>query len=702
MKTLLLFLFVGTSIYAQPIISNSTNDSVKNINMKEITVFGDFTNTFTMPKIVVDKSTLQKFSFNTPADALERESGISLSRDGIWATSVNIRGLSEQRLLFLVDGDRIQTATDIAAALSTIDMSSLSSIEVIKGASSVLYGSGAMGGIVNFVSERPSYSKYFEIHGNARSEFNTNNDLWANSLHLQFTTNQWYLSLNGSFRTAQNMYTPAGKIANSQFNDGSWGLNAGIKYAPKEEFLVNYQHFGAWNVGLPGGSAFPATATVRYKDVARDQLSGEYIISDINPNLQQIRLKAYTQNFTRNVENIVNPTTTILPGSLNTTWGLKATSDWRFTDYHLLVLGAEGWERKSVTTRYKIITASDSVFNVIGEQPTPNAQMVDAGVFAHYSWKIIPRKFTLDAGVRFDYIQTQNDTAFNPVFKYSVNNGVRTDVKNLARSILYLPMVQPEFSYAAHVDLLYILTRNQQLGLAISNSYRAASIEERFKYIDQAGTLLVGNPNLRPEKGTFSNLSYRFSNKNIFVKTDFFANYLNDLITSKQGSYNYINANGISSTVPALINTNVSKALLIGAEMEAKWMINTQFSLDANASYTRARDLDANSFLPLIPPVHGFIELNYKMMNMLESSLSVMWAGRQSEIAAGETATDGHAIINLDVYSTRINLLRSYLQFFGGLDNILNTAYYNHLSTNRGIIRLEPGRNIFLKIIWGW
>ena len=670
-------------------------DSIRTKEIQEITIVGGISHTLSLPMIQVNSTTLQSAPFVTPADALQRETGISLTRDGIWATSINIRGLSEQRLLILVDEDRIQTATDIAGALSTVNMASLDKIEVIKGAASVLYGTGAMGGIVNFVSKRPAYSSTFNASGTLSSGFNTVNKLWGTNARLQFTTQQWYLAVNGSFRTAKNTQAPGKEILNSQFHDASWGLLGGIKYAANEEFLVNYQHFGAWDVGLPGGSAFPKLAQVRYKNVERDLLSGEYIITDINDRLQTLSLKVYTQDISRDVENNINPTSTgfpkvlVLPGSVNNTSGAKLTSDWDFSPNQKLILGAEGWLRKSATSRQRIITASDTLFTVFGEQPTPNAKMLDVGAFAQYSWAVVPQKLTFNAGVRLDYIRTQNDTAFNPVYKYTVIKNVRKDAPNLVRTVLFESGVNPEMAYAAHVDLVYNMTRNQTMSLLLANSYRAASIEERFKYIDLAANIHKGNPGLKPERGTFANLNYTFSSTDFQLKTDIFANYLVDLITEVQ----------IASAPNVFENTNISKAFFIGAELEAQWSLSRHFSLLANASYTRARDVDTKGALPQIPPMSGFTSFNYHSGKLVEASVSMLWAATQNDIATGETATDGHIIYNFDLHSMPIQVNSTNLQLFAGVDNLLNTLYTNHLTSNRiGLKKFpEPGRNIYVK-----
>jgi len=694
---------LGVIFSAQFVFAAVSGDSIRNKEIEEVTVFGGLSKFFSLPMVVVDKKTIEASSFFSPADALRRETGISLVRDAVWATSLNVRGLSEQRLIVMTDGDRIQTATDHSAALSVFDMNTIEKIEVIKGASSVLYGTGAMGGVVNFVTQRPTYTSIPQTNGNVETGFNTANNLWTNGINLQFSTNQWYLGLNGSFRTAGNIRTPGGTLPNSQFHDASWGLRGGIMYSPNQEVLVNYQHFTGWNIGLPGGRSFPATAAARYKGVDRDQLSGEYILSDISPELKKVSFKLYTQSITRDVElKPADHTVTMFPSSNNITSGVKLSSDWKFTDSHNLILGAEGWQRNAYTSRLTIKQTSDSTSTGTGDQPTPKAHMLDLGAFAHYSWKIMPGKWTLNAGLRLDYIRTSNDSAFSPLYQYISSGDKISYVKNLARRVTFASSVHQDIAYAAHVDVVYNPAFGQQLALSLANSYRAASIEERFKLIELSGPKHVGNPDLKPEKGMFSNLNYTFSASRFRLKADVYANYLNDLITEKYGTYTYINASGNSTTEQAYVNVNVSKALFLGAELEGKWKINDLFSLLANASYTRARDIDANDFLPQIPPMSGFASFDYQSKKQLGASFSALWAVRQNENAADETATAGHIVYNMNVHSGNIVLNESQLQLFVGVDNILDTAYMDHLSTTRGVLKLEPGRNIYLKARLAW
>jgi hemoglobin/transferrin/lactoferrin receptor protein len=673
-------------------------DSIHQKEIKELTVYSIASNKIGLPYLSVDKTEFEKQDFRTPSDALQTQTGIALSRDGSWGTSVNVRGMGEQRLMLLVDGDRLQSATDVAGVLSTVSLNQLEKIEVIKGAGSVLFGSGAMGGVVNFVSERPAYSKSLFVNGNVQTGYSTVNNLTANSAKVNFTNDKWYVSATGSYRKAGNTTTAKGELPNSQFNDASWSLKGGMRYGDNQELVVGYNEFYGWNIGIPGNNAFPKTATVRYNGVKRRQLNGEYIFTDISDMITKLSIKGYTQNIIRDVETTIKPapTTTryILPSSLNSTSGVKATADLYFNDYNTMTLGVESWLRKSETMRINITqTANDTT--VIGDQPSPLAKVLNVGTFVLYKKIIDPKYFSVNFGARLDYFQTSNDTLFKELFKYKIDNNIRTE-DNSGRIARILPSQKPDFSYSVHVDFEYTPAKRNKLTLMLATAYRVATIEERYKYIDVGGTPKIGNPDLKPEKGGFSNLSYIYSGRNLSVKADVFANYIFDLIAETPDTFTPVSGAPFS----ALISNNINKALFTGAEMEVNWLISKQFMFYSNASYVRAQDRNTKKFLTQIPPMHGVVRLNYRLPNRLNAGLEAQWAATQTEVADTEVKTPGHVILNYDIQSTDFKINNTALRLIAGVENILNKAYKNHLFGTRGLDYYEPGRNVFVKVNW--
>ena len=89
---------------------------------------------------------------------MSREPGIALVRDGMWETLVSIRGMTQYNIVMLIDNTRIETANDHAAALSLLNPFDIDRIEIVKGGSSALAGTGAFGGVVNIMTKNPSFS----------------------------------------------------------------------------------------------------------------------------------------------------------------------------------------------------------------------------------------------------------------------------------------------------------------------------------------------------------------------------------------------------------------------------------------------------------------------------------------------------------------------------------------------------------------
>lgn len=145
------------------IVSTSkTEDYIKNSPYSELLISAK----------EIESKPLQSF-----ADIVKNQPGVSLLRDGVWGTEISIRGLNRENIVTLIDGSRILTATDIAARLSMVNLNDIERIEIIKGASSSIYGSGATGGIVNIITKSPSLYNTFSINGNVSAQYNSVNNL---------------------------------------------------------------------------------------------------------------------------------------------------------------------------------------------------------------------------------------------------------------------------------------------------------------------------------------------------------------------------------------------------------------------------------------------------------------------------------------------------------------------------------------------
>ena len=255
-------------------------------------------------ELLIDKKQIETQSFQSLSDALKEQPGLSLLSDGIWGTEISIRGLNRENIVTLIDGNRIATSTDVAARLSMIDLADIERIEVIKGASSSIYGSGATGGIINVITKTPQFNEEFIVRGNFSSGVNSVNNLFTSSGSLAGGNSYWSSKLSGSFRKAGNTQTARGELKNSQFKD--YSLSAVVSLIPLENNLLkfNYQLFKAEDVGIPGASVFSSDAEVRYPDEKREMISANYEVQNISNAFYKFSAKYSYQSIERNVENI--------------------------------------------------------------------------------------------------------------------------------------------------------------------------------------------------------------------------------------------------------------------------------------------------------------------------------------------------------------------------------------------------------------
>jgi len=101
-------------------------------------------------------------------------------------------------------------------------MNNVERVEVIKGASSSIYGSGATGGIINIITKSPQIYDRFSLNGNVITEYNTVNDLTLLGGSLYSGSSFWSTKFSGTYRKANNTQTPSGELRNSQFEDYSF------------------------------------------------------------------------------------------------------------------------------------------------------------------------------------------------------------------------------------------------------------------------------------------------------------------------------------------------------------------------------------------------------------------------------------------------------------------------------------------------
>ncbi len=641
-----------------------------------------------IPLEVISKEKFDKNLTLSVPDAINTEPGITLVRDGIWGTDVNIRGLSRQNVVTLVDGNRIETATNHAAGLSLVDVFDIERVEVIKGGVSSLYGTGATGGAINILTKSIYYSDKTKFSGSVSSGYNSVNKGAIENLILSAASSNWLIKISSTLRTAVDTKTPNGTLPNSHFKDNYLSGLIGFKPTEKQELKITYQNFSGKDIGIPGGKSFPTTAIAKYSLAKRELISIEYSFKNLFPSAINTSLKYFYQEIERNVELRPNATTTTLPGAKHKTNGFQLNSNWLLNNFNQLVAGLDIWQRNYRGFRESIVKTSTTT-RITGDYPVPNSEYRSIGIFAQNESKLFDNKLSLTIGGRYDLIKVTNDETRNPV--YITTNGVinNNPPKNVLGS--FAKGNYNDNSWSANISTLYKLFNEIDFTLNLAHAFRSPVLEERFQYINLGGDIFLGNPDLKSEEGNFIDAGFRIWEENFSVKMNFFLNTFNNLVVDK-------------AIIPdsLFMKSNVGKASLYGFDIGLEYNLLNSLTVFSSASYVRGKDKSTSNDLPQIPPLNGKIGMKYSSLKYAAIEVTTTLYAKQDRVATGELKTAGYVLWDLYLSSMPLEVGFAKFKIFSGIENLFDKSYRNHLSTNRGLIVQEPGRNFFLRLNVEW
>lgn len=612
------------------------------------------------------------------SDALRVIPGVTKSSDSPWGSEVNIRGSSRANVVFLVDDIRLNTATDIGAQFGTVDPASVERVEILKGPISALYGSGTMGGVVNVITRNGRFSHDAYAEGGLNLLYNFNSDGGSTYAYTAYNTPDYYIFASGSFRDFGSYKDGShNTMKNSGFSDLQGILNLGYKANEVNSTELKTQYYRGDEIGIPGAGSvgFPAEATVTYDAVDRVLINLEHTYRPEAGFYQESKLRLSYHSIERHVRvNDIPPPTgaflrSIEPEAIHKTYSGALINRFK-SDNHDIMLGLDTWKRtysgERVRTKHNGETSIDT--------PIPDSYYLSSGIYTEDEWGINDR-LSMNIGGRFDRIQVKNEetdlyiTAFATAPPPTQPNRRIWDKYDVS-----------EYSWNAHTGVTYEINNLWSTDFIIARAYRAASLEERYKYLNLgSGVEKWGNPNLEPEESMF--FEYGVMRTGEILKAGV-ALYYNDL-------ENLIAENRVS---PARIELqNISEAELYGGEIEFTLRPTEWFSASGNVAYTRGRDTGNDLDLPSIPPFNGFLRLCYYPISGAWVQLDAIYNGSQKKVPTG---------VNISDNWTRFDFMAGYKfivattghEIYGAVDNMFNKAYSDYLTSSRGFIFNEPGR----------
>lgn len=606
------------------------------------------------------------------SDMAGRIPGVSKANDSIWGADVNIRGMGRNRLIILIDGCRVNTATDINAQLGLIDPMEVERVEVLKGPISSLYGSGSIGGVINIITRKAEFTETPQWHGVVSAAGASNPSgygAYGNISHAD--PDQWVYASAGRRDRSSYRDGSGDRVHNSRFDDfqGKMQLSKRWNGSNRSEFQV--QRYQAHEVGIPGsGTApLPVNSDVTYPDIRRTLINFRHDIDFEAMRLTSSQLNAYFHRIDRKVRIdgfTGGPLAEIKPEAIHDTMG--ATWQNRMeAGRHDLMVGLDVWNWAYEGTRTRRFTDG----KVILDMPLADSSQLSAGVFAEDDWMFTDR-VTVNTGLRIDHISADSEDLYKSV--------------EPPGPLILAGERQTDMSWNAHAGLTWRFFPDWSLTMITASSYRAPDLLDRFKYIYFApGNELYGNPELDPERSLFLETGIHYRRQSLGVSVGGFLNEIKDLIADPSPS------GGIRQL------ENIDKARIYGFEADFRWFFSPDWSIYGNLACARGRDTGKNEDLAFVPPLNGLTGIRWDDTRRFWSSIEVEWAAKQDRTPAGIDSADAWAAINMALgyrFSTGDTRHEVVLR----ADNLIDADYRNYLSTSRGFILEEPGINVAL--IW--
>lgn len=552
------------------------------------------------------------------AQGLADIAGVNWVNAGAFRSRPVIRGLDSNRILVLVDGERLnnaRTATNNAGIeTSLVEMSDIEQVEVVRGPASVLYGSDALGGVIHIRTRwaRPAVPS-FGVR--SRGEWFSNSDARRARLEV-FGGNRWLAArASGSAGAVGDYRSPLGRVFGSGVDESSTLGDLRVYPKAHQSIWFKFLHRGAYHFGLPSLEANPAfLATFPFSKLQK--LSSGYQANFDSPALSRLQFRLYRQGQRRDFFNrIAAGPSTVLSDTVTdiSTWGTEAQATSLASQKHVLTYGGTWFHDRNRDWRQQILIAGP-VRQLIDNAPSvPDSTFSSAGVFLQDEFAATPR-LRLSAGARLDRfrLRTLPTENFDPVVLASIG-GQRTDT-----------------ALGGNAGASYQLATGWLVSANVGRAFRAPNLFERFFFgRGSVAGFVVPNPGLRPETSLQLDIGTRVQHGGLRAAFHYFVNNLRDLISSAPGSFQ---GQTTIAGQPVFQNVNIAQGRIQGVESTAEVGFSagrSRWSPFVSAAWQRGTDRAAGEPLPLIAPFVGQAGLRW-MPQRLRA-----WAELRSRVVTG-------------------------------------------------------------------
>lgn len=658
----------------------------------------------------------------TTADLLGTSNEVYIQKSQLGGGSPMIRGFATNRILIVVDGVRMNNAIYRSGNLQNVislDANSIENAEVIFGPGSVIYGSDAIGGIMDFHTLQPKLTtaNKLDFSGNALTRYSTANNEKTGHIDFNIGTKKWGLLSSTTYSDFDDL--KMGSKGNNEYVRPEY-----VDWISEQDSVVkndneNIQKFSGFN-------QIYLMQKIRFSPNEKWDINYGFHYSELSDVPRYDRLLQYKNDKLKYAEWYYGPQKWML-----NVVNIKYSNSTKLFDIAKLIVAYQDYEESRHDRKFgkdeirertekvgafstnldfdKRLNGKNSLFyglevvtnkinstgqnrNIETREITPCASRYpDGSYYSSYAGYLnyknnLNKKMTFIAGVRYSQV-VLNATFDTTFYKFPFQNiNINTGALNGSLGFVYRP------------------NDNWQFNVNTSSGFRAPNIDDVGKVFDsEPGSVVVPNEDLCSEYAYNVDLGIiKTINDKIKIEATGFYTLLKDAMVQRDftfGGQDSIMYDGELSGVQALVNTDEAKVYGIQFGLYAD--IIKFLSFKTNLTYTKGEDKDG---FPLrhVAPLFGSTYLILKA-EKVKANLYANYNGEISNknMASSEKEKQYMYATNSDgnPYSPSwftLNFKASYqinkfLQVNAGIENIFDERYRPYLS---GIV--APGRNFIL------
>lgn len=682
--------------------------------------------------------TPQEIAFNNPqtaADMLEQTGQVFMQKSQFGGGSPKLRGFAANSVLIVVDGVRMNNAIYRGGNLQNvinIDPNALAGSEVILGPGSVMYGSDALGGVMDFHVNEPKFSidQKLRTNGSAFTRYASASN--ERTMHTDFNLGgkkiAWYSSFSysdfGDLQAGKHRpkgYPDFGKkpfLVAQDFNGNdvlitnphpntqspsgfeSWNIIQKLGYKPSSELSFNYNFYLSNTSNIPrydrlvelDANGIPNDAEWYYgpQQWMMNSLKATYTKPTVL--FDQAKLIVAYQDYkeSRNDRGFGDDRLRTRTEMVDL-WSINLDVDKQFQHGNLFY----GLEYLTNDVRSTAIRVNQRT----GEVSYPDTRYPDGGssyssyaAYLNHQWNI-SNNFIVNTGLRYTTVDIKakynNTGALSfPFEQFELNNG----------------------AFNGSLGLVFNPTDRLKTSLSFSSGFRSPNIDDVGKVFDFSdGEVQVPNTDLKPEYAYNSEFGLEYKLSDLFeVGGSVFYTYVDNAMVRQNFNLNgqdSILFDGTLSKVVALQNTG--SAEIYGYHLEIEAYLSNHWALEGSITNTFGKDITNEEPLRHTTPLFGKFSVLFQK-NKFRGELYTLFNGSRfrADIPSSEIddkphlyamhATDRSKDGSPGWYTLNLKgsyQLSQYFSINGGIENIFDRHYRTYSS---GIS--APGRNIMIAL----